>query len=69
MTSHRFSTFCVAAPVDFEKDLKPVLEKKCLGCHLYLTATPDEPDEKPYMPEEGEPLTEHASSSFPARAR
>lgn len=78
--------------VDFEKEVKPFLEKKCLGCHnpniakgdvilssaehvfgedsdlvvpgeaqksdLYLVATPDEPGENPYMPEEGEPLTE-----------
>lgn len=80
------------APVDFVRDIQPVLEKKCLSCHnpnsvkgdvdlstaaavldpdselvipgkalasdLYLVATPEEPGEKPYMPEEGEPLTE-----------
>jgi hypothetical protein len=79
-------------PVDFAKQVAPVLEKKCLSCHnpnnskgdislstieevfhselelvipgkalesdLYLVATPDEPGEKPYMPDEGEPLTE-----------
>lgn len=81
-----------AAPVDFVRDIQPVLEKKCLSCHnpntakgdlslataedvldhaaelvipgkamasdLYLAATPEEPGEKPYMPEEGDPLTD-----------
>jgi len=81
-----------AEPLDFEEEIKPVLESKCLSCHnpniakgdvvlahseavldpaegfvvpgdalasdLYLVATPDEPGEQPYMPEEGEPLTE-----------
>ncbi|MDF1659383.1 MAG: DUF1553 domain-containing protein [Verrucomicrobiales bacterium] len=81
-----------AAPVDFVKDIQPVLEKKCLSCHnpnsvkgdidlstaelvldpeaelvipgkamasdLYLVSTPEEPGEKPYMPEEGDPLTD-----------
>lgn len=79
------------ATIDFERQVAPVLSKKCLGCHnpniakggislskrdevldpelelvvpgdagasdLWLVATPDEPGEKPYMPEEGEPLT------------
>ncbi|MEX2580497.1 MAG: DUF1553 domain-containing protein [Verrucomicrobiales bacterium] len=78
--------------VDFEREIKPVLENKCLGCHnpniakgdlvlseahlvfqhesklivpgdplaseLYLAATPEAPGERPYMPEEGDPLTE-----------
>ncbi len=81
----------VAGAVDFEKEIKPVLEAKCLGCHnpnvakgdlslstaeevlgkselvipgkalasdLYLVATPEEPGEDPYMPEEGDFLTE-----------
>ncbi|MDF1814066.1 MAG: DUF1553 domain-containing protein [Verrucomicrobiales bacterium] len=77
--------------VDFQKQVAPVLSKKCLGCHnpniekgdlslasredilgpghdlvvpgdagssdLWLVATPDNPGEKPYMPEEGDPLT------------
>ncbi|MCB1230156.1 MAG: DUF1553 domain-containing protein [Verrucomicrobiae bacterium] len=81
-----------AGAVDFEKELKPVLEKKCLSCHnpniakgdviladaesmfdpeahfvkrgdalasdLYLVVTPEEPGEKPSMPEKGDPLTE-----------
>ena len=81
-----------AQPVDFAKEIAPVLEKKCLSCHnpnnskgdislstieevvhsgvelvipgkalesdLYLVATPEEPGEKPYMPDEGEPLTD-----------
>lgn len=80
-----------AAPIDFVKEIQPMLEKKCLSCHnpnsakgdislstadevldpgvelvipgkalasdLYLVATPEEPGEKPYMPEEGDPLT------------
>lgn len=78
--------------VDFEKQVAPILSRKCLGCHtaniakgdvilsersavldpsheivipgkalesdLYLVATPEEPGEKPYMPEKGDPLTE-----------
>lgn len=89
-----FSGVSVSAeksPLDFQKHLKPVLEKKCLGCHnpnvskgkldfssaesvinskkdlvvpgdsfaseIWLAATSDNPNEKPYMPEEGEPLT------------
>ncbi len=81
-----------ASPVDFVKEIQPMLEKKCLSCHnpnsakgdislstaeevlnpeaglvipgkamasdLYLVATPEEPGEKPYMPEEGDPLTD-----------
>ncbi len=77
---------------DFAKDIQPILEKKCLGCHnpniakgdlilaessvvlasdtelvvpghalksdLYLAVTPDSPGEEPYMPEEGDPLTD-----------
>lgn len=83
-------------PVDFAKQVAPVLEKKCLGCHnpnnakgdislstmeevlrsdselvipgkaldsdLYLVATPEEEGEKPYMPEEGDPLTEEEAA-------
>ncbi len=81
-----------ASGVDFEKEVKPVLEKKCLACHnpnikkgglsfdtrdkvlnpkdllvvpgdaeksdLWLVSIPDKPGKKPYMPEEGDPLTE-----------
>ena len=77
------------AEVDFVREIQPVLEKKCLGCHnanltkgdvnldnaasvlkkhlvpgkalqsdIYLVATPEEPGEKPEMPDEGEPLTD-----------
>ncbi len=80
-----------AAQVDFDRQLKPVFEAKCLRCHnpniskselsladlskltsgenailvpgepaqsLLLTAvTPESAGERPYMPEDGEPLT------------
>jgi len=83
--------FSSGRAVDFSEHIRPILEKKCLGCHtaniakggvaldtrssvfdegedlvvpgnalhseLYLVATPEEPGEKPYMPEEGDPLT------------
>jgi hypothetical protein len=35
-----------------------VIPGKALASDLYLVATPEEPGEKPYMPDEGEPLTE-----------
>lgn len=35
-----------------------VISGNALASDLYLVATPEEPGEKPYMPEEGEPLTE-----------
>ncbi|MFV1995365.1 MAG: hypothetical protein ACC661_07995, partial [Verrucomicrobiales bacterium] len=63
-------TSCVIAhsvgAVEFEKDIKPFLEKKCLSCHnpnntkgdLSLMATLEEEGEEPEMPEKGDPLTE-----------
>ncbi len=39
-------------------EAKLVIPGKALASDLYLVATPEEPGEKPYMPDEGEPLTE-----------
>ncbi|MCZ6672849.1 MAG: DUF1549 domain-containing protein, partial [Verrucomicrobia bacterium] len=85
-----------ANTIDFEKDLAPVLEAKCLRCHnpnrlkgdlslatlediqtveddliipgnhadsmLYWITTPENPGEKPEMPDEGDPLTEREAN-------
>lgn len=87
-----FACAPVAADVDFEQQLKPILESRCLRCHnpnnlkgdlsltdlskltggdeplivpgkpgdsgFYTAVVPESPGERPYMPDDGQPLSE-----------